>query len=253
MNDAFLSLGSAFVLPAAPFLGSFIATLAIRIANPGSLILGRSACLHCRHNLGFRDLIPFLSWLASAGRCRYCRTQISLLYPAAELAALAIAAISVTALPPADSLIACGFGWTLLALALIDLRHHLLPDAITLPLTAAGLALAWLHPGDLLLERALGCVLGFSIFYFISMAYRYVRKRDGLGLGDAKLLAAGGAWVAWQGLPSVVVLAGTAALVVVALQIARGRRVDAKTRIPFGLYLSPAIWLIWLIGPLKFG
>ena len=87
------------------------------------------------------------------------------------------------------------------------------------------------------------------LFYFVSISSRRLRGREGLGLGDAKLFAAGGAWVAWQGLASVVLVASVAALTVAGLQALHGG-VRADNRIPFGLYLGPAIWLIWLIGPL---
>ena len=188
------------------------------------------------------------------GRCRYCRAPIGILYPGAELAALAIAGVSVGTLHGSTVLIACALGWMLLALALIDLRHHTLPDALTLPLAVAGLATALLPEGATLLDRALGCVLGFVIFLSISIVYRRIRGREGLGMGDAKLLAAGGGWVAWQGLASVVLIASAAALAVAAVRATQDRsHIEATTRIPFGLYLGPAIWLVWLVGPINIG
>lgn len=167
---------------------------------------------------------------------------------------MAIAGVSVATLHGGTVLVACALGWTLLALALIDLRHHRLPDALTLPLAVAGLATAGLPEGASLFDRALGCALGFFIFLSISTVYRRIRGREGLGMGDVKLLAAGGAWVAWQGLASVVLIASAAALAVAAVQAAQDRsHIQATTRIPFGLYLGPAIWLIWLVGPINIG
>ena len=245
-----MSISSAFVLIAAPFIGCFVATAAVRAAAPRTLFLGRSACLSCGHRLGLADLVPLVSWFASRGRCRHCRGPISFLYPGAELAAVAVALLSITMLQGSNVLISCALGWTLLMLALIDLRHQLLPDPLTLPLAIAGLALAGLASGPVLLDRALGCAAGFVFFYLISDIYLRVRGREGLGLGDAKLLAAGGAWVAWQGLPSVVLVASTAALAVVGVQALSGAGFRTTARIPLGLYLAPAIWLVWLIGPL---
>ncbi len=168
---------------------------------------------------------------------------------------MVIAVVSVATFQGADVLISCGLGWSLLTLALIDLRHQLLPDALTLPLAALGLANAWLiGGGDALLDRAIGSAAGLLIFLLISFVYRRLRDREGLGMGDAKLLAAGGGWVAWQGLASVVLIASAIALTVTIIQAARGGvRIQATTRIPFGLYLGPAIWLVWLVGPIRFG
>lgn len=141
-------------------------------------------------------------------------------------------------------LVASALALVLAALALFDLRRGRLPDWLTLPLAAAGLLRAWrLGVG---LEAALGCAVGFIAFAGLAVAYRRLRGREGLGFGDVKLAAAAGAWVGWQGLPSVVLLAAAAALAVAA---ARGRLAAAE-RVPFGAYLAPAILLVWLFGPL---
>jgi leader peptidase (prepilin peptidase)/N-methyltransferase len=254
LNDSLFLIGSAFVLAVAPFLGSFVATLAVRVLDVRSIILGRSHCPHCLHRLALADLVPILSWLWSLGRCRYCRSPVGIFYPGAEAAAMAIAVVSVVVFPGIDALISCGLGWTLLTLALIDLRHHILPDALTLPLAAAGLGTVWPRGGAALLDHALGSAAGLLIFLAISYIYQRLRDREGLGIGDAKLLAAGGAWVAWQGLASVVLIASAVALAVTIIQATRGGvRIQATTRIPFGLYLGPAIWLVWLVGPINLG
>jgi leader peptidase (prepilin peptidase)/N-methyltransferase len=130
------------------------------------------------------------------------------------------------------------------ALALYDLRQGRLPDWLTLPLALAGLLVAWRDGA--LGDAAAGAALGYAFFEGVALGYRRLRGREGLGGGDAKLAAAAGAWVGWQGLPSVVLLAATGAL---ALALAR-RRLGAAESIPFGAYLAPAILLVWLIGPL---
>ena len=238
------------MLAAAPFIGSFVATAAVRAQFPRTLLLGRSACPNCHHRLGVADLVPLISWLATRGRCRHCGAPITIFYPCAELSALVIAVLTIVMLQGSAVLISCALGWTLLTLALIDLRHQILPDLLTLPLAIAGLTLAGFEGRDVLLDRALGCAIGFVFFYLLSVTYSRFRGREGLGLGDAKLLAAGGAWVAWQGLPSVVLVASAVALAVVGVQALMRGGISVTTRIPFGLYLGPAIWLVWLIGPL---
>jgi len=141
-------------------------------------------------------------------------------------------------------MVALALTLVLAALMLFDLRRGRLPDWLTLPLAAAGLLHAW--RGDALAPAAAGCAAGFILFAGLGLCYRRLRGRDGLGGGDVKLAAAAGAWVGWQGLPSVVLLAAAAAL---ALALARGRARPGE-RVPFGAYLAPAILLVWLTGPL---
>jgi leader peptidase (prepilin peptidase)/N-methyltransferase len=143
-----------------------------------------------------------------------------------------------------DPVAAFALAAVLAALALYDLRRGRLPDWLTLPLAAAGLLIAWHggEPGD----AALGAALGFTTFESLALVYRRLRGREGLGGGDAKLALAAGAWVGWQGLPSVVLLAAAGAL---AVALAR-RRLRADESVRFGAYLAPAILLVWLIGPL---
>jgi leader peptidase (prepilin peptidase)/N-methyltransferase len=128
-----------------------------------------------------------------------------------------------------------------------------LPDELTLPLVGAGLIVAYLLDADAAIGHAIGAVTGFAALFVLAAVYKRVRKREGLGLGDAKLFAAAGAWVSWSGLASVVLVASVTALVVVLVRSVLGRRVAADERIPFGPYLCLATWLVWLYGPLMFG
>lgn len=137
-------------------------------------------------------------------------------------------------------------GWTLLTLAIVDARRFRLPDALTLPLSLAGIAVAWVAEGDLPLDRLIGAVVGWSVLAAIAWLYRRARAREGLGMGDAKLLAAGGAWLGWAPLPLVLLLASLAGLAWVGTQALRGRPVDGATPIAFGVPLCLAIWLVWL-------
>ncbi|HJU16493.1 MAG TPA: prepilin peptidase, partial [Stellaceae bacterium] len=205
-----------FMIAAAPFIGSFLGVLIRRLPERRPIAWARSACEHCGRRLAARDLVPLVSWLSARGRCRGCGQPIGWFYPAVELAALAVALAALAA----DSgrwWLDCLLGWWLLVLAWVDARCWLLPDALTLPLVLAGLiAAAGLAP-DALLDRALGAALGYAILAGIAFFYRKARGRDGLGGGDAKLLAASGAWVGAGGLPSVIFLAAAAALVAAAL------------------------------------
>jgi leader peptidase (prepilin peptidase)/N-methyltransferase len=137
-----------------------------------------------------------------------------------------------------------------LALGWIDWRHYLLPDALTLPLGAAGLAVAWLVDPDRLLHHAIGAAAGYGGSTGIAWLYHIVRKRRGLGGGDGKLLAALGAWVTWWGLPTVVLYAALSGLALTLVQAARGQRLALTHRLPFGPHLCLGGWLVWLYGPL---
>jgi leader peptidase (prepilin peptidase)/N-methyltransferase len=215
------------------------------------VVFARSACAACGGVLGGRDLAPVLSWLASRGRCRHCAASLSGFYPAVEVAALGVALCSAAVLSGWLVWASCALGWALLALAWIDWRHFLLPDLLTLPLIPAGLAVAGAADPARLPDHLIGAAGGFIVFAAIGRLYRRLRGRIGLGLGDAKLLAAAGAWVSWQGLPGVVLIAALAALAVALLGTLRGHPPSATTRVPFGSYLALGIWLTWLFGPLS--
>ncbi len=247
MIDSALPLGP---VAAAPFVGSFLGTLAQRLPAGDPVVLARSRCGHCGHRLAALDLVPLASWLAAGRRCRYCGRPISVFYPAVELAACGVALWASIALSGDRLWLGCALGWALLALALIDFRDYLLPDALTLPLVALGLVAAALDEPAALAAHALAAVAGFALFRLIAVAYRRLRGRDGLGEGDAKLLAAAGAWVSWQGLPDVVLI-GAASSLALALVLGASRvgGLRAEDRLPFGPGLCLGLWLVWLYAP----
>lgn len=168
---------------------------------------------------------------------------------AALAAGLAIAAWAALAdAEPARLAANCLLGWTMLALAWIDWRSMRLPDALTLPLLLAGLLATWLdRPGDLP-AHLLGALAGFAAFALVGWLYHRLRGQEGLGLGDAKLLAAGGAWLGWEALPVTVLVATMLALALALVQRLAGRAVTRETALPFGPMLALAIWLVRLHG-----
>ncbi|MGH7114774.1 MAG: prepilin peptidase [Stellaceae bacterium] len=231
---------------ASPFVGSFLGVLIRRLPERRSVIWARSQCEGCHAVLRPRDLVPLISWLAARGHCRFCRRPLGCFYPAIELAAVAVAGVAVALDGGAAAWLDCLLGWWLLALAWIDVRHWLLPDALTLPLILVGLAAAIAFDPRALLDRALGAVAGYLALRGIAMLYRVVRGRDGLGEGDAKLLAAAGAWVGASGLPQVVLIAALAGLFAAACLRLAGLRLGLRSAVPFGPFLALATWLVWL-------
>lgn len=202
---------------------------------------GRSRCPACATTLHARDLVPLLSWLLARGRCRHCGARVRAWYPLVELAAAAIGALPFLFLTPGTAAIAAVLGWWLLALALIDLQAWILPDALTLPLLAAGLlaAATGLPPGIALASAAVGAFAGYVSLAGLAYAYRHLRGREGLGLGDAKLLAAAGAWLGPESLPWLVL---AAALFGLLMALAQRRPLQAETAVPFGPALALAFW-----------
>jgi leader peptidase (prepilin peptidase) / N-methyltransferase len=233
---------------AAPFVGSFLTVVIARFRLPRAIVWGRSACGQCGHRLDPFDLVPILSWMISRGRCRHCGGSIGLLYLGIELAAVVVAIWSAALSSGWPMWVSCGFGWILIALAVIDARHQILPDFLTLPLIPAGLAVA-AGAGSIPAENIVGAIGGFAFVIAVRQAYWMLRHREGIGIGDAKLLSAAGAWLSWQGLPSVVLIAACSGLALVLLRHRR-RDIFLDEPVPFGAYLCFGTWIVWLYGPI---
>ena len=239
--NGWVSVGWVGPVAAAPFVGSFCGVLVARLPARRGVVWGRSACAACGHALGVRDLVPLASFAVLRGQCRYCKAAIGWSAPAVEAAALGVAVWAAIAGERGAQLWAgCALGWTLLTLGWIDAVSLRLPDGLTLPLLLAGLGEAlWLEP-DAVTGRAFGAAVGYTLLWGVAWGYRRLRRREGLGLGDAKLLAAGGAWVGVALLGEAVLGAALAGL---AWALARRRRMVA-----FGPFLAAAIWMVWLYG-----
>ena len=243
---------AAWWLPllAAPFVGSFLGVLIKRLPAGEQVVLGRSRCERCRRPLRAYEMIPVISWLALRCRCRSCGAPLGWFYPGIEVAALMTAAWAASETEGWLLWASCVLGWALLALAVIDLRDMILPDALTLPLVALGVFEGALLQGGLPIGNLIGAAGGYAAFFLVARTYRLLRGREGLGAGDAKLLAAAGAWISWQGLPSVVLEAAMVALLVIAVRGAFGETPSRRQRLAFGPYLCLGTWLVWLYGPL---
>ena len=170
--------------------------------------------------------------------------------PLIVASAIAIAIWALEVVPGPLGMLTALLGWWLLLIAILDAEHFWLPDRLTIPLGLFGLIVAFFHDAANWLDHAIGAVAGFLALAGIAFVYQRLRGREGLGGGDPRLLAAGGAWVGWMGLPSVLVWASAAALTVVLINALRGRQVALAQRIPLGTYLALGIWLTWLYGPL---
>lgn len=243
MIDGYLDV---FLIVAGAFVGSFLTASAKAWPDWMQIVSGRSACDECGQTLSPRELIPIASFIVQRGRCRNCNTAIDWLHPVGEIAALLIAISAVIAFDGWATLMAVLFGWTLLFGALVDIRTFLIPDIVSIGLVPAGLAATYFATGQqAALMHAFAALIGFASLAIIAAAYRYLRGRDGLGLGDAKLLAAGGAWAGLYALPWIVVIGAGATLFVVVIGHVLGRKAHADTAVPLGPGLAAGCYLAY--------
>lgn len=250
MPLASLGLQGIALLLIAPVIGSFLGTVIRRLPEGRPLVLSRSRCEECGAGLTPRDLVPLWSWLLSRGRCRHCGHSLGWFYPAVELAAVVVTLIALAVDTTPRAGLDCVLGWWLLTLGWIDLRRWVLPDVLTLPLLAAGLLEAILFEPAALLDRTLGAAAGYLSLRAVALAYRLARGREGLGGGDAKLLAAAGAWIGAMALPQAVLGAALTALAAAGVLHLCGVRMHARSAMTFGPFIALASWALWLWGPL---
>jgi leader peptidase (prepilin peptidase)/N-methyltransferase len=245
VEPSFILLGLVIV---SPFIGSF---LGVVISRSGvEPVLGRSRCESCGHQLGGRDLIPLVSWTVLKGHCRYCGAKLGWFYPVVELIAL-VPVLWAATLQDGWLLAASAvFAWLLLALAWTDVRTQRLPNALTISLIVAGLAACAIYDRDAILDHIIGAIAGFAAFWLVGLVYRRLRGKDGLGLGDAKLVAGLGALIAWEGLASVIFLGAMIGIALVLVRAFVFGKASLRERLPFGPALALAGWIVWLYGPL---
>jgi leader peptidase (prepilin peptidase)/N-methyltransferase len=214
---------------------------------PFNLVVPRSRCPHCGHQIASWENIPVISYLCLGGKCSACKSPISFRYPSVELVTglLSVCVIyffGATAL----GLAALVFTWCLIALTMIDVDTQLLPDSITLPLLWLGLIVNNFGLMTTLQSAFWGAVAGYLILWSVYWLFKLITGKEGMGYGDFKLLAALGAWMGWEFLPQIVLLSSLVGAVIgIALMIIKKRGKDIP--IPFGPYLAIAGWiaLIW--------
>ena len=219
-------------------------------AAPGpryNLVVPRSACPSCGHQISAMENIPVLSYLALRGRCSQCKTGISPRYPIVEALTGALSAFVAWHFGFGfAALSALIFVWALVALTFIDFDTHLLPDSITQPLLWLGLLVNFNGAFTALDSAVIGAVAGYLILWSVYWLFKLATGKEGMGFGDFKLLAAIGAWLGWQVLPLTILLSsmvGATVGIVLILFASHGRQMP----IPFGPYLAGGglIALFW--------
>jgi leader peptidase (prepilin peptidase)/N-methyltransferase len=207
-------------------------------SEPYNLVKPDSRCPSCNAPIRAWQNIPVASWLALRGKCASCRAPISIRYPAVELLT-GVLSVALALRFGNSAALAWGllFVWALVALTFIDIDTQLLPDDITLPLVWVGLLANYFGAYVDLGSAVIGAVGGYMVLWLVYWGFRLIAKKEGMGYGDFKLLAAIGAWTGWQVLPFVIVIsAGIGAVIGTAMLVLSRRGMD--TRIPFGPYLA---------------
>lgn len=222
----------------------------LKTAEPYNLMVPRSRCPHCGHQIRWFENIPVLSYVALKGQCSQCAARIGARYPIIEvITALLFAWCGWNWGLGWEALAWCGFSASVLALACIDWDTTLLPDDITLPLLWAGLCAAGLRLTDTPLPDALwGAVAGYVSLWLVYWAFKLVTGKEGMGYGDFKLFAALGAWFGWQALIPVILMASLIGAVV-GIAIKLKGRLREGGYVPFGPFLALAGLTSMVFGP----
>ena len=218
--------------------------------EPFNLMVPRSRCQKCAHQLSWLDNIPLLSYLALRGKCRHCGTPISLRYPAIELVTGTLFFFCAWRFGlTTTAAVWSGFAAALITLCMIDWDTTLLPDSITLPFVWAGLiaaALSWTSVS--LADSVWGAVGGYMSLWLVYWGFKLVTGKEGMGFGDFKLFAALGAWFGWQALVPIILMASViGAIVGIAMKFSSGLREGGY--IPFGPFLAGAGLTAMIFGP----
>ncbi len=219
-------------------LGSFYNVCIYRYINNMSIIRPRSHCPNCKHPLSWWENIPIVSFLILKGRCRVCKKPISIRYPLVEL----ISGIWATLLAIKFGisfkwLIFVFFGGIFIIASFIDLEIFILPDILILPgsLIAIVLGVFYLYPDWQI--SVFGALFGAGMFWVIQVAYKFLRKTEGLGTGDIKLMFLIGALVGYYGVIPAVFLGSVSALLASIFYYMKKSSEGLKTMIPFGPFL----------------
>lgn len=213
-----------------------------------NLNLPRSECPVCRHKITALENIPLISYLALRGKCSKCKTPISIRYPTVELLTGVLSAFLIWQFGSGwQGLSSLVFAYLLIAMTFIDADTQFLPDSLTYPLLWCGLLINVIGLIVPLREAVIGAAAGYLSLWLVNWLFKLIRKIDGMGNGDFKLLAALGAWLGWKMLPLIVLLSALVGSVVGIALIVFAKH-DRKNAIPFGPYLAGAGMIALLFG-----
>lgn len=237
MNPELIFSGLAFVFGTC--VGSFLNVCIYRIPQKKSIVFPGSFCPVCRESIPFYLNIPILSFLVLGGKCRSCRTRISFRYPLVELITGFLAAALVHKFgPTGPALVWFGFACTLIVVSFIDLDHQIIPDILSIPGTFLFGVLGVLVLGQAIGSVLLGIFTGGGILYGVAFIYFLIKKEQGMGGGDIKLMAMIGALTGIKGALFTIFAGSFLGSTIGILIMAGNRFINIRQKIPFGPYLS---------------
>ncbi len=231
-------------------IGSFLNVCIHRIPEGESLVSPPSSCPACGARIRFYDNVPLLSYLVLRGRCRGCREAISPRYPLVELlSGLMCLALFITYGSSPGFFLSLAFVSALLVVSFIDLKHQIIPDVISLPGILLGLAQSFTPWGTVpWTDAAIGAATGGGFLFAVAWAFKRFTGKDGMGLGDVKLLAMIGAWMGWRALPFIVLISSLSGIIIGGGALLLTRR-GLRVRIPFGPFLSIGAVVVFFFEP----
>jgi leader peptidase (prepilin peptidase)/N-methyltransferase len=228
--------------------GSFGNVLIARLPNSENIAKPRSRCPHCKKLIAWYDNIPVLSFLILKAKCRQCKNPISIRYPIIELlSAILFLGIYLRMGLTWTWLEMAIFAWAGLVASVIDIDHRILPDVITLPGIVIGLLGAMLNPDRLFIDALAGVLGGGGFLWLVAYVYSAIRKEEGMGGGDIKLIAWIGAVLGWRAVIFSILVSSISGSIF-GLSIAAFKKSGLKTAIPFGPFLYGAAILYIFIG-----
>lgn len=228
--------------------GSFLNVVIYRLPLGRSVIRPRSFCPSCMKQISWYENIPVISYCALGGACSGCGARIPVGYPLVELAGGALALLSVYRFGlRIDAVLAYAFLMALLSITVIDWRHRIIPDEISLSFILVGLAWSFFNPALSPVESALGALMGGGGLYLVGAVYKALRHAEGMGGGDIKLIAMIGAFLGIKlVLPVIVIASFFGSLYGIALLKKGG---SGKTSVAFGSFLAPSAAVCIFLGP----
>ena len=220
-------------------IGSFLNVVILRLPDPKqSIVFPASHCPKCNATLHWYENVPIISYIFLRGKCSQCHTRISLQYPIVEFLTTVITAAIVykfqfSFATPGYFL----FSAALIVIIFIDIRLQIIPDVISLPGIVLGFLFSLVSDTVTWQSSLIGILVGGGVLYAIALLYTLLRKMDGMGGGDIKLLAMIGAWLGWQSLPFVILMSSTTGSLIGLIAMCSQKK-GGQTRIPFGPFLS---------------
>ena len=230
-----------FVILLGGIFGSFANVCIYRLPIEQNVIYGRSFCPECKKKIAWFDNIPIISFIILKAKCRNCEFKISLNYFIVEsLSILFFCVIFILFGISLTTLLLWLLYLSFVIIFFIDLKHFIIPNEITFPLMALGFVKSFdpninsIFPNYL--NSLIGGLIGYLIIYLIIFFYKYVRKKEGMGLGDAKLFAVIGFWFGWISIPFIIFLSSIIALISISPNLINKSK-NISSEIPFGPYI----------------